>query len=125
MKNDPSATHLGDIGTIFGGGPENQIAQSVKRLGSLSRIKPAADLSTQASSLIKKNSKLNMVVDKYVVQKPSSINLHSHRLNRKRNESKASLGNIDTVSVSVKNAESSSRKIKPMIGSTVRKNNLN
>ena len=27
LKNDPSATHLGDIGSIFGNNAENQIAQ--------------------------------------------------------------------------------------------------
>ena len=26
LKNDPSATHLGDIGSIFGNNAENQIA---------------------------------------------------------------------------------------------------
>ena len=56
--------------------------------------------------MIKKNSKLNMVIDHYLVQKPSSINLHSHRLNKKRNESKVSLGTFDNVSVSLKNIES-------------------
>ena len=53
LKNDPSATHLGDIGTIFGGGPENQIAQSVKRLGTLSKYCASHGSSTMASSLIK------------------------------------------------------------------------
>jgi hypothetical protein len=73
LKNDPSATHLGEIGTIFGGGSDNQIAQSVKRLGSIAKMNNGGDLSTVASTVMK--SKLNMVKDKYLVQKPSSISL--------------------------------------------------
>jgi hypothetical protein len=74
LRNDPSATHLGEIGTIFGGGSDNQIAQSVKRLGSIAKMSNGGDLSTDASTAMKKN-KLNMVKDKYLVQKPSSITL--------------------------------------------------
>lgn len=81
LKNDPSATHLGDIGTIFGGGQESQIGQSMQKLTSHPRLKNN-DSSTMASSYLKKNhSKLNTVVDRYLVNKPSSIDL---RLNSKR-----------------------------------------
>ena len=57
LKNDPSATHLGDIGTIFGGGSDHQMAHSVNRLGTLSKHN-ASGASTMASSVIKKPSKL-------------------------------------------------------------------
>lgn len=73
MKNDPSVTKLGDIGTIFGGGPDNQIAQSVKRLGSMGKFM-GGESTTKASS-IQQKSKLNTAVDKYLVAKPSSIKL--------------------------------------------------
>ena len=52
LKNDPSVTKLGDIGTIFGGGSENQIAQSVKRLGSMGKFM-GGESTTMASSVAK------------------------------------------------------------------------
>jgi hypothetical protein len=53
LKNDPSATHLGDIGTIFGGNAENQIANSVKKLGVMNKYHQASNQTTMASSILK------------------------------------------------------------------------
>jgi len=78
LKNDPSATHLGDIGTIAGGTLPEKRGKSVKRLGSLQKIKGLADSSTKASTLLKKHqSKINYVENKYLVNMPSSLNMNS------------------------------------------------
>lgn len=118
LKNDPSATHLGDIGSIFGGGSDNQIAQSVKRLGSISKINNGGDaVSTVASTLAKNKSKLNMVVNHYLVQKPSSINLDP-------SNSIASLRKFDSRATLDKLIEApTSNKKKLIHGTTVRRRN--
>lgn len=65
LKNDPSATHLGDIGSIFGNNAENQIAQSVNKFGSLSKLRHN-DSSTIASSLMHNKSKIKNCNDGYM-----------------------------------------------------------
>lgn len=78
LKNDPSALHLGDIGSIFGGGHENQIAQSVKKLGSLSKYVGGGDSSTMASSILyAPQSKLPSTQGGYLVNKPSTVRFNT------------------------------------------------
>ena len=82
LRKDNSVTHLGDIGTIFGGAHgDSSVAHSIIGKAAQQQSKNKLrnmDSSTMASSNVMKpaHSKLNTVADRYIVNKPSSIDLH-------------------------------------------------
>jgi hypothetical protein len=80
LRKDNSITHLGDVGMIFGGGgADSQVAKSIIQGQQSNNKLRNHDSSTMASSNILKpmHSKLNTVANRYIVNKPSSIDLHS------------------------------------------------
>jgi hypothetical protein len=105
LRKDNSVTHLGDIGTIFGGGHESQVAHSIKRGGQQSKhLLRNMDSSTMASSNVihynappKPHSKLNTVADRYIVNKPSSIDLNISKPKKRDGDEETQLQNLSVL----------------------------